>query len=56
MISDKKLDSEKIESLKKEIADLRNQWPAHSVPAAMLQRLDDLEEELDKALQNAADE
>lgn len=54
MISDKKMENEKIETLKKDIADLKNQWPAHSVPAAMLQTLDELEEELEQELQNAA--
>ncbi|MFN2207951.1 MAG: hypothetical protein ACK2UT_18660 [Candidatus Promineifilaceae bacterium] len=36
--------------MKKEIADLKSQWPAHSVPAAMVLRLDELEEELEKAV------
>jgi len=45
------MSSDKIKALKKEIADLENQWPAHSVPPAMLQRLDELEEELEKELQ-----
>ncbi len=52
MISDKTTTKEKIEALKKEIADLKRQWPAHSVPAAMLQHLDDLEEELEEAVQD----
>ncbi|MFN2123250.1 MAG: hypothetical protein ACK2UP_07090, partial [Candidatus Promineifilaceae bacterium] len=50
MTSDKNIANEKIESLKKEIADLKSQWPAHSVPAAMVLRLDELEEELEKAV------
>lgn len=56
MNSNKREHMEKIESLKKEIAALKSQWPAHSVPAAMLQRLEDLEEELQKALQSIINE
>ena len=55
MNSDQKIDNEKIEALKKEIETLKSQWPAHSVPAAMLQRLEEIEEELEKELQNNAD-
>jgi hypothetical protein len=51
MISNNEKDNQKIEDLKKEIENLKRQWPAHSVPAAMLQRLDELEEELEKELQ-----
>jgi hypothetical protein len=36
-----------------QIAELTKRWPPHSVPAAMLQRLDELEEELDAALRSA---
>jgi len=50
MTSDKNIANEKIESLKKEIADLKSQWPAHSVPAEMVLRLDELEEELENAV------
>lgn len=49
------MDDEKIEALKKEIAVLKSQWPAHSVPPALLMRLEELEDELEKALQNRAD-
>lgn len=51
MNSEKKIDKEKIDALKKEIALLKSQWPAHSVPAAMLERLDELEEALEEELQ-----
>jgi hypothetical protein len=44
------MSNDKIKALKKEIANLKNQWPAHSVSPTMLQRLDDLEEELEKEL------
>lgn len=47
------MSDDKIEALKKEIANLKSQWPAHSVPPTMLQRLDELEEELEKELQKA---
>ena len=40
----------KINQLKKAIAELRRCWPAHSVPPAMLQQLDDLEDELENAI------
>jgi hypothetical protein len=46
-----KKDNEKIEALQREIALLKSQWPAHSVPAAMLERLDELEEALEQELQ-----
>ncbi len=39
---------ERIRELKKEIADLRNRLPAHSVKPAMLSRLEELEEELER--------
>ena len=45
------MDNERISDLQKEIRKLRSQWPAHSVPAAMILRLDELEEELEE-LQN----
>ena len=46
----KKMNNKKIKMLKEEIARLRSQWPAHSVSPTMILRLDDLEEELEKAL------
>lgn len=39
---------DKLKRLEKQIADLKRRWPAHSVPPAMLQELDELEEELDR--------
>ncbi len=35
-----------IEDVQRQIADLKSRWPAHSVPPAMIQQLDELEEEL----------
>lgn len=38
-----------IQCLEREIALLKQQWPAHSVSPAMLQRLEELEEALAQA-------
>jgi tRNA-Thr(GGU) m(6)t(6)A37 methyltransferase TsaA len=35
-----------VEKLKEQIADLKRRWPAHTVPPAMMEQLDNLEEEL----------
>jgi len=43
---DKKSVSQQIAALEKQIADLKAQWPAHSVKPWMLQQLEDLEDEL----------
>jgi len=40
------MNNKRILELKEQIADLLKRWPAHSVPPAMVQELDDLEEEL----------
>ncbi len=39
--------ADRIEELEEQIAALKRQWPAHSVPPSLLQRLDDLEDELE---------
>jgi hypothetical protein len=39
--------------LEEKIADLKKRWPAHSVPPALMQELDDLEEELARAVEQA---
>jgi iron-sulfur cluster repair protein YtfE (RIC family) len=39
-----------IEEIKKRVADLKKRWPKHSVPAALMQELDELEEELEMNL------
>ncbi len=44
------MSEEKIEILQMQIADLRKRWPAHSVPPAMMEQLDELEEELRREL------
>jgi hypothetical protein len=40
-------DTERITQLKKEIAELKARLPKHSVPAAMIIELEDLEDELE---------
>jgi len=45
--------NDRIEELEKQIEDLMRRWPAHSVKPAMVQRLDELEEELKKAREKA---
>jgi tRNA (adenine37-N6)-methyltransferase len=42
------MDKEKVEALKKQIEELKMRWPAHSVPPAMMEQLDELEQELSK--------
>jgi hypothetical protein len=44
------MSSERIKELEEQIAELKRRWPAHSVPPTMLQQLDDLEAELERAL------
>jgi ATP phosphoribosyltransferase regulatory subunit HisZ len=50
------MNSERIEELEKQIAELKRRWPAHSVPPPMLQQLDELEEELERELKKATEE
>ena len=40
-----------IRNLEERIAELRKRIPPHSVPPAMLQELDELEEQLEKAIE-----
>ena len=47
------MSDERIKELKKQLAELKSRWPAHSVPPSMLQHLEDLEEELERALKKA---
>jgi tRNA-Thr(GGU) m(6)t(6)A37 methyltransferase TsaA len=42
----KMMSKDRVAELKEQIADLKKRWPAHSVPPAMMERLDALEEEL----------
>jgi len=41
--------TQRVRELEKKIAELRRRIPPHSIPPAMLQELDELEEQLDKA-------
>jgi hypothetical protein len=41
------------QELEREIADLKARWPKHSVPPAMLMRLEELEEELERLKEKA---
>jgi L-lactate utilization protein LutB len=43
-------DTEKVSLLRKQIADIKKNWPAHSVSPALMQQLDELEEALEQAL------
>lgn len=43
------MNDDKVKEIEERLAALKKQWPAHSVSPAMLQQLDELEEELEKA-------
>jgi hypothetical protein len=47
------MDDTYIQELERKIADLKKRWPAHSIPPALMQELDELEEALAKALEQA---
>jgi len=47
------MENERITKIREEIAELRARWPAHSVPVSMWQKLEELEEELEKAKRQA---
>jgi len=44
------MDNDRVEELEKQIAELKKNWPAHSVPPALMEQLDELEDELNKEL------
>jgi hypothetical protein len=44
------VETEEMKRLRQQIADLKSQWPAHTVPPGLMQQLDDLEEALEVAL------
>lgn len=46
----------RIEELKKQISDLKSQWPKHTIPPGMIQQLDELEEELERELRKGSQE
>jgi len=39
---------DRIKEIENEITDLKARWPAHSVPPSMWQKLEELEDELEK--------
>jgi len=45
---DPELSQEQIKRLEQQLAELKARWPAHSVPPAMLEKLEELEEELER--------
>jgi hypothetical protein len=45
----------RVRELEGQIAELKSRWPAHSVSPAMLQQLEELEEELERELRKAAE-
>lgn len=45
------MSDDKVAELREQIADLKKRWPAHSVPPAMMECLDTLEEELARELE-----
>ena len=47
--------TDRIKELEKQIEELEGRWPAHSVKSDMVQRLDELEEELEKAREKTRD-
>jgi len=44
------MNERQIKEIEARITDLKKRWPAHSVPPAMMQELDELEEELEDLL------
>jgi hypothetical protein len=48
MLKEERRHEARIQELEREIADLKARWPKHSVPPAMLMRLEELEEELER--------
>ncbi len=47
------MSNDRIKELEKRIEDLKRRWPAHSVPPALLQQLDELEEALEEERRRA---
>jgi len=50
---DLETENKHIQELEAKIEDLKKRWPAHSVPPMMMQELDNLEDELAKAMKQA---
>ncbi len=45
--------TDRVRDLERQIEDLKSRWPAHSVPSAMFQQLDELELELEREVKKA---
>ena len=45
--------TDRVRDLERQIEELKSRWPAHSVPPAMFQQLEELEEELERELKKA---
>jgi len=43
------MDESKVREIEKKIEDLKGRWPKHSLKPAMMQELEDLEEQLETA-------
>ena len=43
------MSKETVREIEEKIADLKDRWPAHSVKLSMWQKLEELEDELEKA-------
>lgn len=43
------MSEDNVKHIEEKIAELKARWPAHSVPPSMWQRLEELEDELEKA-------
>lgn len=50
------MDESRIRQLQAQIEDLKLRWPKHSVPPALIEQLDDLEEQLAEALKATAED
>jgi hypothetical protein len=48
-VASSKTDESKIRRIEAEIDDLKSKWPPHSVPVWMWQKLEELEDDLEKA-------
>ena len=44
------MSTDRAEEIKKQIAEIKKRWPAHSIPPAMMAQLDELDEALTEAL------
>jgi hypothetical protein len=49
------MSKDRVREIEDKIADLKARWPAHSVHPSMVQELEELEEELEKAREGKTD-